>query len=255
MFCPERQQKIMQILEKDKCVTVRKLSKLLYISESTIRRDLTQLEESGKLRRSFGGAVLAEDADHDVPLLYRQAQNRTAKLAIAKKSVKFIHNGDIIFMDASTTSMQLVPFLKDFSNLTVITNSPLASVALGENKIKNYCTGGQLLNNSVAFIGGMAADFVTRFYADLFFFSCRGVSKDNILTDSSGEELYIKRKMMENSDKKIFLCDSSKFGLTFMHKFCDIKDIDVVLTEDDENILNNNNKPMTEEASLRVGKK
>lgn len=231
MFNIERQTQIMRIIEESKSITVQKLSKLLFASESTIRRDLTILEKTGRVRRTFGGVVLSEAAEREVPLQYRKVQNIEKKKIIAEKCKSYIENGNVIFLDASSSASFVVPHLTAFKDLTVITNNPLTSVALGEHNIKNYCTGGLLLNNSVAYVGGSTADFILNVNADVLFFSCRGFGYDGALTDSSLEELYIKKLMMKNSKKKIFLCDKSKYGLTFVHKLCVKNEVDVILSE------------------------
>lgn len=227
----ERQQQEMELIKKYKSITVKRLSEILFTSESTIRRDLTVLEKTGKLRRTFGGVILTESPENEVPLIYRKVQNINQKKAIAEKCKNYIENGNVIFLDASTSASFIVPHLAGFKDITVVTNNPLTSVALGELGIKNYCTGGLLLNNSVAYVGGFAADFVSNIYADVLFFSCRGISEDGVLSDSSYDEIYIKKAMMKNAKKKIFLCDNSKFGLTFMHHICTKDDIDLIITE------------------------
>lgn len=223
--------KIMDIIKERNSISVHKLSELLFASESTIRRDLTALEKTGKVRRTFGGVILSEAAEREIPLLYRKVQNVEQKELIAEKCVPYIKNGSVIFLDASSTASRIVPHLTSFKDITVITNNPLTSVSLGELNVKNYCTGGLLLNNSIAYVGGNTAEFVSNIHANICFFSCRGFSTDGDLTDSSLEELYIKKLMLKHSDRKIFLCDKSKFGLTFMHKLCHKDEIDAIITD------------------------
>ncbi len=100
------------------------------------------------------------------------------------------------------TASNVIPHLKKFKNLTVITNSPKNSLKLAELKIKSFSTGGILLENSVAYVGTSAQNFIKQFNADLFSFSCRG-AHDGILNDSSIEETDLRKVMMRQS-KKIF---------------------------------------------------
>ena len=103
MFDLERQNLIVELLKKNKSMSVAKLSELLYVSEPTVRRDLTHLEEQGAIIRTHGGAVLRDTENREIPLMFRESQNNSAKKIIAEKASAFIGNGKVIFMDASST--------------------------------------------------------------------------------------------------------------------------------------------------------
>ena len=234
MFNIERQEEIINILIQRKSVTVHTLAELMHISESTVRRDLCELEKEGRIRRTFGGAVLEETLTNEVPLLLRKSRNNESKKIIARKAKELVSNGKVIFLDASSTVSYLVPHLAEFSGLTVITNSPNTSIELGELGIRNYCTGGLLLDASLAYVGGEAEDFLRRFNADIMFFSSRGISHDGVVTDSSAQESQIRKIMMQNSKRKYYLYDSSKLGQKFMYNLCDVRELDGAITEGEE---------------------
>lgn len=231
MYFRERHNKILDILEKRNSASVHYLAQALYVSEPTIRRDLAILQEQGKIRRTFGGAVLSDLINKEVPFALREHENRRAKDEIARMAAKHIRDGQIIFLDASSTASYLTPYLASFSDLTVITNSPKTSLKLAELKIRSLSTGGLLLENSIAFVGAHAESFVRNFNADIFFFSCRGITEEGQLTDSSMEESQLRRIMMEHSKKKIYLCTSNKMGRQYMYNLCHVSEIDGVLCE------------------------
>lgn len=226
MFFNERQAEIIKILEKRHSATVHYLAKELFVSEPTIRRDLAVLEENGKIKRTFGGAVISDMIMGEVPLILREQTNMQEKEEIALKALKFIKDGQVIFIDASSTASCLLEHLSKYKDLTVITNSPKASLKLAEMKIKCLCTGGILLENSIAYVGSFAENFIRNINADILFFSCRGLSDDGRLTDSSPEESELRKVMMERSKKKIFLCSSEKVGKEYMYNLCHISQID-----------------------------
>ena len=232
MFYSERQMQILELLQKEKSASVHRLAKQLNISESSIRRDLMALEGIGKIHRTFGGAVLIEAGEREVSLLYRRSQNMRAKQQIAQKAVSHIRDGMMVFLDASSTVAQIIPLLDRFEDLTVITNSPQASVALAEMKIQNHCTGGRMLNNSFALVGTGAARYLENIRADILFFSSRGLSKDGVLSDSMEEEVHIRRVMLEHAEKKIFLCDRSKFGQSYPYQLCRLEELDAMISEE-----------------------
>ncbi len=228
MYNLERQEEIMQILESKRSVSVAKLADLLYVSAPTVRRDLTILEEQGKVHRTHGGVVLRKTSDTEIPLLFREDQHNAAKKTIAEKASQYISNGDVIFLDASTTSAYLVPYLEKFSDIIVVTNSPKTSMLLGERNIKNYCTGGLLLRHSIAYVGSEAEKFVSNINADLFFFSSRGYTEDGMITDSSEREVVMKKAMLQNAEESFYLCDSSKKNQKFAFNVCATKDVNVI---------------------------
>lgn len=231
MFNIERQEEIIKILEKRKSISVNKLSQLLYVSPPTIRRDLTYLEKEGKVKRTHGGVVLRKTAESEIPLMFREDQNSKSKQIIASKAAEHINNGDVIFLDASSTAAHIVPYLKKFNDIIVITNSPKTSIKLGEANVKNYCTGGLLLAHSVAYVGSETENFISSINADVFFFSSRGYTEGGYITDSSIEESLVKKAMLNNSDRAFYLCDSSKKDAKYMYNICSVKDVTGIISE------------------------
>lgn len=231
MFNIERQEEILKILEKNKSISVNKLSELLYVSSPTIRRDLNELEHQGKVRRTHGGVVLRQTAEKEIPLILREDQNSKLKQIIAEKAAKYINDGDVVFLDASSTAAHIVPYLKAFNDIIVVTNSPKTSMSLGKENIKSYCTGGLLLAHSIAYVGNEAEKFVSNINADIFFFSSRGYIENGYITDSSLEESTVKKAMMKNADKTFYLCDSSKKNKKYIYNICSTKDITGIIDE------------------------
>lgn len=222
---------IMAYLQEHHTATVVNLAKRLYASEATIRRDLTTLEQRGLLKRLHGGAVLVDDAHREVPLYMREQQNVQAKKAIAAKAAEHLRDGQVIFLDASSTAMLMIPYFENYQNLTIITNGLKTAQELSRLSHKTYCTGGLMLHNSSAYVGSYAADFVRHFNADIFFFSSRGLTEDGRITDASSEENHIRQVMLQNSRMHVFLCDSSKIGKLYCYNLCTVKDVTDWITD------------------------
>lgn len=231
MFTVERHLEILRILENEKSISVNKLSRLLYVSAPTVRRDLSMLEEQGKVLRTHGGVVLRKAAESEVPLMFREEQNSQAKRRIASVAAEHISDGNVIFLDASSTAAHIIPFLKKFNDIIVVTNSPKTSLKLGEEGIKNYCTGGLLLAHSIAYVGNEAEKFISNINADVFFFSSRGYIEDGYITDSSVEEATVKKAMMNNAERSFYLCDSSKKNKKYMYNICAASDVAGIISE------------------------
>ena len=230
MFEIERLDRILALLREKQTATVKALAFQLYASEATVRRDLNELEKRGLIKRVHGGAVLLDGANRELPLYVREQQNVEAKRVIAAKAARHLQDGQVIFLDASSTVMFLIKHLESFQSLTIITNGMKTAQELSTLNHKVYCTGGLMLHNSSAYVGDYAADFVRHFNADVFFFSSRGVTEDGRITDESSEETNIRRVMFAQSRKRIFLCDQSKVGKTYCYNLCHTGQTDEFIT-------------------------
>ena len=225
----KRQNDLIHLLREHKEMTVKELCALLYSSPATIRRDLRELEERGLLKRSFGGAVLVEDYSNQLPRDLRYSTNIQQKKALCARAAQLVHDGDTLFIDASSTTYFLAPYLKKHKELTVITNNPSLSLLLSEMKIHNHCTGGEMLNDSFALVGRDAERFVSRIHAHKCFFSARGYA--DFISDSSRPERDIKEEMLAHADHAIFLADSSKKGNVYPYPVVDLDSVEKVLEE------------------------
>ncbi|MBE6702303.1 MAG: DeoR/GlpR transcriptional regulator [Ruminococcaceae bacterium] len=226
----ERQKDILRLLQAKKSMTVKELCAALYASPATVRRDLCALEQSGLLTRSFGGAVLNEVFPDQQPFAVRSGEHIVEKKRVAAKAAAFLHAGETIFLDASSTTYYLAPHLRDLPDLTVVTNSPRTCLALAENGVRCFCTGGELLEGSLALVGSDAERFVRGIRAHVAFFSARGVA-DGQITDSSKGERDLKIAMLEHAGRSVFLFDRSKEGKVYPHIVTDLSHVDEIVGE------------------------
>ncbi len=231
MLKKERQNTIMEILTERKFCTVRYLSKQLYVAPITIRRDLDELENAGLVERCYGGVSLPSHENREVPFEVRNRSNFSAKEALAKRAVGCIHAGDVVFMDASSTVSHMIEHITPEQNLTVITNSILVAEKMQAKKIRVYLTGGIPVENSHALVGSIAEQAVAGIYANVCFFSAQGVDADGNVSDQSEAETALRRKMLKNSQKQVFLFDSSKYGKRFAFRLCNLAEVSIVITD------------------------
>ena len=229
----DREEKILNILLERESVGTRELSEKLFVSVPTLRRDLVKLEEKGKIIRTHGGAKLVKtSADEKIPFFLREQEQNGAKAIMARKAVEYVKDGNTIMLDGSTSAYTMIPLLADYHNLIVITSSAKSSFLLGKMGISNICTGGRMLTRSLSYVGEEAQRTVENYNADVVFFSCRGLSMDGKLTDNSIEENCLRRAMLKQAKKRIFLCDSSKIGKTCLNNLCHISEVDEVICEE-----------------------
>lgn len=229
----DREKQILEILLKEKKVSVGQLAKALFVSEPSIRRDLQSLEGQNLIKRIHGGAALEETAlsKNKIPFLIREYEQSDAKAMIAKKAIDLINDNDVIFLDASTSCYYLIPFLASKRNLTVITNGVRALTKLAEYGISTVSTGGTLIGSCLALVGEEAYKTVETYNADVALFSCRGVSDDGYLTDIAPEENNVRKKMIKHAKKSYLLCASEKFGKSYFHNLCHKDEITGIIRE------------------------
>ncbi len=232
MLKDERQDKILELLDEEIYTSAESLAKRLFVSMPTIRRDLSELSDKGKLIRSHGGAKRL-NAEHAVmPIDLRETYCRAEKRKICSKAAKMIKDGDVIFIDASTTAYFLSEFIDDKKNITVVTNSIPLTVALRDKKVRCYTTGGELQPNSNGFAGVGAEEYIKRFNFDLTFFSSYGVADSGRIVDASLPETELRLAALRLSEKSVFLCDRTKFGKIAAYNLMHLDDVDVVITDE-----------------------
>lgn len=233
MLNREREQEIINILKSEKgFVSVKRFCELLFASESSIRRDLKELESRGMIRRSYGGASLDVSASDIVTFSNRTEQNPEAKRDIALKAIEFIRDGDLIFLDQSSTAFFVAKELIYRNTVTVVTNNIEIMMLLSNSGVHVISSGGYLSeSNRNCLIGGEAQRTFENTYADVVFFSVKAISDNGDVSDCSTEEIAVRNTMLKNSDKKILLCDSSKFKKKAVFRQCGLDDVDILISE------------------------
>ena len=227
----ERQRDILKYLNEHETISVKEICKRFYVSEATARRDLNALEKTGTVRRIFGGATLIIGSDKQVPLFVREREDEQEKMRICKKASALIKDGDIIFIDGSSTAQVVLNELQKFKDIVVITNGLKIAQMLSDIHVKVYSTGGLLMENSSVLIGNDAENFINNFNADICFLSCKGLSEDGILSDTSYFETQLRKKFLKNSKVKVMLITKNKIGKKYIHTLCHRDDVDYVITD------------------------
>ena len=229
-----KQEQIIELLQKNKYMSVSDISEQLNISPSTIRRELTALEKKNLAIRTHGGVRLADSNNYTPDFALRIHQNVLEKKIIDLKALKLIKDGDVIFLDGSTSAYFIAEYLSEFSNLTVITNGIDTLSLLAHNNVTTYSTGGCVSKeNSSVLVGEQTLESIKNIHANIAFFSCQALSRDGKIYDCYLQENYVRKQMMKNSDKTVFLCDSNKLDKLSSYFLCDLNEIDILVTNKD----------------------
>ena len=256
MIQSERRDKILEIVNMEKSVSVKVLSSKLGFAESTIRSDLNYLDQQKFLKRIHGGAASTEKSES---FDYKKFENRlntssSQKIKIAKKAINYINNDDCLILDASTTCYELAKLLaaSDY-RLTILTNGVKTAEVLKDNPdISVVLVGGVLAKNSYAIEGDFGVDILDKFNIHKTFLSSHYINLENGMTDFNIYEVQLKQKFVEKSDKVYALIDSSKFNNKSASTICDTSCLDLLITDDE---LSENIKSQYTDFGLKIDNK
>lgn len=228
----ERRALVIQKIQVEGKVEIDQLSAELDVSPMTIRRDLDQLEEEGKVIRVHGGAVGTKPLITETPFLTKESRNTEQKRFIAQKALSFIKEGQTILLDSGTTTLELARLLKAHKNLTIITNDIKIAAELVDSKLKVIVTGGELQNDVGALFGPQTHHFLKNIHVDIFFLGAHAIHHETGITSPTFEKSLVKQLMMGAAERTLLLADSSKIGERAFSKVCDLKDITGFITDD-----------------------
>ncbi len=217
---------ILNFLQDKKNASIEELASLTYVSPSTIRRKLEIMQNKGLVKRTHGGAVLNNDKNFFPSFTFRSHQNSLEKKKIALAAIKLIKDGDLIFLDGSTSAFYIAEYLSEFKNIKVITNGIDTLSLLSKNNIEAYSTGGHIspVNRSVL-VGHYAIEMLKNLHADFTFFSVQSIDSNCELYDCFEEENFVRKHMLANSSKSVLLCDSTKFNQSSPYRLCSLSEV------------------------------
>lgn len=226
MSITKRQEQILSILNERSFVTVKELSAITFTSQSSIRRDLSYLQNNGFVKRTHGGVSSLEPMVNVASYYDRLHKNANGKRLIAQKAAAFLKEGQNILLDSSTTATFLLPHIAKFPNVTVFTNNLSTALHAIELGINTHCLGGQAINGSVALTGSETFSALENLFVDILFFSSQSLNGNGTISDSTEEENYVRKMMLRSAKTKVFLCDSEKFNTQSTYQLCNLSQID-----------------------------
>lgn len=228
----ERRDRILTKLRERDRMSVVELSDLLGVSEVTIRKDLDQLEGLGFLTRVHGGAVFSGRGRLELHFSTRKQEYLDEKRRIAQAAAAMIHSQQNVFLDASTTALQIARLIKDRDELTVITNGLYTALELTFGVgITVVVVGGIVRRRSSSLVGGLNHDLLQRLRVDIGFFGARGVTARDGLTETDLDESQLKQHMVKTARVVVGVADGSKFGAVHLSAFALPHELDRVITD------------------------
>ena len=239
MLPVERREHILAFVEEKGCANIEEMALRFDVSQMTIRRDIRTLEQEDKLRVTYGGAVSKSFLMEDIPYEKKNAVNIEEKKSIAHEALKHIREGQIILLDAGTSTMALAKMLMRMKVTVITTDLKIALQLSDSTTAKVYTTGGHVSAITKAHTDVTALNFLDSINADVAFLATNSWSLENGVTTASTENYYIRHKMLSRANRKILLADSSKYGASSMKTICKLEDLDCIITDskfDEENM-------------------
>lgn len=229
----QREEEILALLKENHHMTVEELAERLYISPSSIRRDLSGLQQQGYLRRFHGGAEILSHPVSMSPFSIRNRTNRKEKMAIVRNAASLIEANSSIFIDSSSTAMCFSQFLHPKLNITIYTNNMQLAYLLVQQKIRTYLVGGLVSEfDPVITVGSYALEMLKQIYVDQMFFTSSALNEEGEISDTNEEETAVRKLMLTRTKERIFLCAKERFGQISPHKVASLKDMDFLVSDE-----------------------
>ncbi len=226
-----RQREILELARKDGKVTVDGLAMHYDVTVQTIRRDLSDLAESGRLERVHGGAVIPSGV---VNIVYdeRRRLNEAGKKAIGVRCAQSIPEGASVFLNIGTTTEAVARELLDHENLLVVTNNlNIANILAANHSCEIILAGGILRRADGGIVGGMTVEMVKQFKFDYCVLGCSAIDADGDLLDFDGQEVMVSNTAIQRSRKVMVVADHLKFERTAPLTICTLGDAEVLFTD------------------------
>lgn len=225
MTATERREKILEILQRDGAVSSVDLFHSFDVSSETLRRDLVAMEEQGKLIRVHGGAIIRGEITPYTPLQVRNTERIKEKKEIAKKVLEFISEGDIISLDAGSTSLYIAEAIRDnFEKLTVVTYSlDVFNILCEKTGFDMLLCGGNYVSAYHVFLGDFTEKMLDTLHVQKSFVFPSAISLESGICEYHSDTYTPQRKMLRFAEETYVVGDSSKFEKKALYKVDDMR--------------------------------
>ncbi|SFE43821.1 transcriptional regulator, DeoR family [Lentibacillus persicus] len=227
MLTEERHQLILNRLQQEGILKSQQLMDLIGCSESTIRRDLAQLEEDGLLIRIHGGAKRTYQLSEELTASEKTFKNHQSKESIGKLAAGLVENNEVIFIDAGTTTYAMLPYLANKS-IAVVTNGIQHASLLTDQGIETYVPGGKIKPSTKAIIGSQTLSELKNYRFDKAFLGMNGIDPAFGCTTPDPEEAALKQIAHQHAASGFLLADQSKWNQVNFAKVCELGDVTIV---------------------------
>ena len=231
MEAKNRQREILEILHSAGRASVSELSHRLFVSEMTVRRDLAEMERCGFLFRYRGGAV-PRYSSGELPISERLLLDKEEKEALAARCAEYIADGMTVFIDSSSTCQFIIPHVAERKDTKILTNSVKALLTASELHIPCLLIGGEYYEQDMCLVGSIAEEGASGYNVDVAFFTTAAYSEeDGVISDFDLAQTALRRVIMKNAKKSIFLFEKKKCHKKLLHTLCRAEEAYAIITE------------------------
>lgn len=224
-----RQKDILALLYEKGRVSVAELSRTLYVSEMTVRRDLSEMEKGGYLKRYRGGAVL-KPSEGEMPVTERHFMNAEEKRALAARAAAYLSDGITVFLDSSSTCAYLLPHIARHKNVTLVTNSVKTLLAAAEAHLPTLLIGGEYYEQDMCLVGSQAEESVRALNVDVAFFTTAAYDGESgIISDFDLRQTAIRKLVLKNAGQSVFLFERYKCGKRMLYTLAHRDEVTVLV--------------------------
>ncbi|HUA43335.1 MAG TPA: DeoR/GlpR family DNA-binding transcription regulator [Streptosporangiaceae bacterium] len=233
MLSVARAERLLDMLQQDRSLTVTAAAEYLGVSPSTIRRDLTHLESQGRLSRVYGGAVIEASAEDPIepPRLARKSEHADAKRQIGQAAARLVTDNDTILVAGGTTTDAMLQFLGGRTRLTVLTNNLQTAVIVSQHpEITVVVLGGYLRRDELSLLGHLGVEALSRLNVDRAFYGAYAVDADGLM-GAEFNETETDRALISAAPELVVLADSSKFSRRAPARLASATEISTLVTD------------------------
>ena len=232
MLAAERHKRILELVRDRRTVSITQLASELSTSPSTISRDLATLADEGWIWRVRGGATYPSGLGIDPPAKRERLRSVQEKDAIARKAASLVREGQVVFLEASTTVASIGRYLRQMGRLTVVTNDIFLAAELSDVElIETIVSGGLLRHSTLALIGPMVEQLLESIHVDIVFTGISALDVDAGLSTGNMLEAETKRKLFQSGELVVGLADHTKFGKVAFSRLGPLSDLDILITD------------------------
>ncbi|MBC8954589.1 DeoR/GlpR family DNA-binding transcription regulator [Xenorhabdus sp. PB62.4] len=244
MSPPERRNFIYRHLHEHRTVSISELVELLNVSHMTVRRDIRILEDEGKVISITGGVQLNDALRQELPWNEKALINHRYKRALGKYAASLVKDGQVVYLDAGTTTFEIAQILAERFNLTIVTNDfSITHYLMNKPQLNLFHTGGQVDKRNYSCVGNTAAMVLRTLNVDIAFISTSSWDLEHGISTPHEEKVFVKQMLLEIARRKILISDSSKYGKYGMFRVCPLSDLNDIVCD--------GQLPMSEQKQLR----
>ncbi|PHM46941.1 DeoR/GlpR family DNA-binding transcription regulator [Xenorhabdus miraniensis] len=229
---PERRDFIYRYLHEYQTVSISTLVSLLSVSHMTVRRDIRVLEEEGKIINITGGIQLNDALRQELPWNEKALIHHRHKRAIGKYAASLVEDGQVVYLDAGTTTFEIAQVLAERFHLTIVTNDfSISHYLMNKPQLNLFHTGGQVDKRNYSCVGNSAAMLLRTLNIDIAFISTSSWDLEHGISTPYEEKVLVKQALLEIARRKILISDSSKYGKYGMFRVCPLSSLNDIVCD------------------------